>query len=278
MAGGAWSDEENDLIVADYFAMLKDDLAGRPYSKAEHNRALQPLLNDRSRGSVEFKHQNISAVLKCLGEPWIGGYKPLFNFQMPLADAVARWLARDPAWMAVGGSAIGRRDVRETGPLWIEPAPTLRNHPPPEELEQTLRIAQKFDVPGRDARNRALGKAGEARVLEHERAILLGEGRSDLAEAVRWVAEEDGDGLGYDIASFDPDGRPRLIEVKTTNGWERTPFHITANELSVADENRDTWRLMRLHNFARDPKAFEIAPPLDRNLELTPTSFRASFQ
>lgn len=39
MAGG-WSDEQNDAIVADYSAMLGDDIAGRPYSKAEHNRLL----------------------------------------------------------------------------------------------------------------------------------------------------------------------------------------------------------------------------------------------
>jgi hypothetical protein len=30
------SDEENDLIVADYFAMLAEDMAGRPYNKAQH--------------------------------------------------------------------------------------------------------------------------------------------------------------------------------------------------------------------------------------------------
>ena len=76
MANGSWTDEENGLIVADYFAMLADDIAGRRYSKAEHRRALLPLLNDRSEGSVEFKHQNISAVLKGLGEDWIPGYKP----------------------------------------------------------------------------------------------------------------------------------------------------------------------------------------------------------
>ena len=29
---------------------------------------------------------------------------------------------------------------------------------------------------------------------------------------------------------FEPSGKPRLIEVKTTNGWERTPFYISANE------------------------------------------------
>ncbi|MCC7273966.1 MAG: hypothetical protein IT561_14955 [Alphaproteobacteria bacterium] len=28
---GDWSDEQNDAIVADYFSMLADDIAGRPY-------------------------------------------------------------------------------------------------------------------------------------------------------------------------------------------------------------------------------------------------------
>jgi len=47
--------------------MLADDLAGRPYIKAEHWRALLPLLNSRSKGLIEFKPQNISAVLKGSG-------------------------------------------------------------------------------------------------------------------------------------------------------------------------------------------------------------------
>lgn len=71
-----WSDAESDLIVADYFAMLADDLSGRRYNKAEHRRRLTPLLSNRSDGSLEFKHQNISAVLKGLGEDWIPGYRP----------------------------------------------------------------------------------------------------------------------------------------------------------------------------------------------------------
>lgn len=67
MAGSDWSDAENDAIVADYFAILAEDVAGRPYNKAEHNRALQAQIG-RKRTSIEFKHQNISAVLKGLGE------------------------------------------------------------------------------------------------------------------------------------------------------------------------------------------------------------------
>jgi hypothetical protein len=83
MAAEAWCSEANDLIVADYFAMLGEDLHARPHSTAEHRQALRPRLNGRSDGSIEFKHQNISAVLKGLGEAWIPGYKPAFNFQLP---------------------------------------------------------------------------------------------------------------------------------------------------------------------------------------------------
>lgn len=140
-----------------------------------------------------------------------------------------------------------------------------------------LHIARKFDVAARDERNRALGRAGEECVLARERAVLKSAGCDDLARNVRWVSEEVGDGLGYDIASFAPDGRPRLIEVKTTNGWERTPFHISRNELSVAEDRRSEWCLFRLWNFGRNPKAFELHPPLDAHVSLTATSFQANF-
>lgn len=278
---GDWSDAQNDAVVADYFAMLAKDEAGEPYNKAAHNRGLQALI-DRSRTSIEYKHQNISAVLKGLGEDWIPGYKPAFNFQGALVDAVARWLARNPAWLSPEtrkGSFAGHHQhaVREAPTLWIGPPPTMSNAPPPDELEQMQAIAWRFDVAERDTRNRALGRAGEERILSHERSSLAAAGRDDLARRVRWVSDEDGDGAGYDIASYESDGRPRLIEVKTTNGWERTPFHISRNELAVADERRQEWCLVRLWNFAREPRAFELRPPLAAHVSLMPTSFQASF-
>jgi hypothetical protein len=277
MRSNDWTDDENNRIVASYFVMLDDDFAGRRYSKAEHRRALLPLLNGRSEGSIEFKHQNISAVLKGLGEDWISGYKPAFNFQASLEEAVARWLALNPAWLGrIQGGRSGT-GLEEDAPLWIGPPPTLSNQPPPQELEQMLRIARKFDVAGRDQRNRSLGHAGEERVFLHEQASLRAAGRSDLARLVRWVSEEDGDGAGYDIASFLPDGRMRLIEVKTTNGWDRTPFHITRNELDVAEARRSEWCLFRLWNFSREPSAFELHPPLDSHVTLTATAFLAGF-
>ena len=63
-----WTDDENDAIVADYFAMLAEDVARRPYNKAQHNRLLQDRVivghADRSSTSIG----DISAVLKGLGE------------------------------------------------------------------------------------------------------------------------------------------------------------------------------------------------------------------
>ncbi|WP_068300080.1 DUF3883 domain-containing protein [Pararhodobacter sp. CCB-MM2] len=275
METSVWSDFENDAVVAAYFSMLSDELSGRHYNKAAQNRDLQDQVN-RSRGSIEFKMCNLSAAMRCLGLPIIKGYAPRVIFQMALAEAVARWLARHSEWEI----ALHRREQRqmaEPTPIFVGVAPTLRNTPPPDELEEMQRIARRFDVAGRDERNRALGYAGEERVFHHERATLTSNGRADLARRVRWVSKEDGDGLGYDIASFTPDGQDRLIEVKTTNGWERTPFHISRNELDVAEERRDHWHLFRLHDFARDPKAFELRPPLDAHVSLTATSFRASF-
>jgi len=69
--------------------MLEMELKGIPYNKAQHNRELAKRLNNRSKGSIEMKHMNISAILHELGMPSISGYKPYGNYQRNLLpDAV----------------------------------------------------------------------------------------------------------------------------------------------------------------------------------------------
>jgi hypothetical protein len=268
---GDWTDTENDRIVTDYFEMLSAELVGRSYNKAEHNRALQGQLPRRSHKSIEFKHRNISAVMQALNQPWILGYLPAHAFQARLIDAVLRQLGRhEPV------SQAREPGFSEAVALFFAPPPAPLNRPI-LDLVRAEAIAQRFDPAEADARNRELGRAGEALVLDFERHLLRRSGRSDLADQVRWTSQEDGDGAGYDIASFTPEGGPRLVEVKTTNGWERSAFHISRNELEVANDNRHSWRLVRVWNFARQPRAFELAPPLDAHVSLTPTSFLASF-
>lgn len=136
---------------------------------------------------------------------------------------------------------------------------------------------RKFDPVERDHRNRSLGKAGEAFVVDLERARLEEADRMDLARKVRWVSEEDGDGAGYDVLSFDPGGRESLIEVKTTNGAARTPFFLSRNECEFAKERPIDWRIYRVHLFAKNPRIFTISPPLDGAVNLRPETWRASF-
>ncbi len=82
---------------------------------------------------------------------------------MTLVDAVARWLALNPAWLGRQPGLHHAAGLREAAQIWIGPPPTLSNQPPPQELDQMLHIARKFDVAGRDERNRALGRAGDLR-------------------------------------------------------------------------------------------------------------------
>ncbi|HDR4901647.1 DUF3883 domain-containing protein [Bacillus wiedmannii] len=45
----------------------------------------------------------------------------------------------------------------------------------------------------------------------------------------------EGDGVGFDISSFDLDDNPKYIEVKTTSGGKGTPFMISANEVAFSN-------------------------------------------
>ncbi|MBK9014392.1 MAG: hypothetical protein IPM82_10040 [Saprospiraceae bacterium] len=41
---------------------------------------------------MEFKHQNISAILIELGQPYLKGYAPRYNYQTLLKEVVIDWL------------------------------------------------------------------------------------------------------------------------------------------------------------------------------------------
>jgi hypothetical protein len=267
--GTDWTADELTLIVADYFAMLQAELAGVAYSKAEHRRGLLGLIR-RSEGSIEFKHQNISAVLQELGLPWIKGYKPRSNYQGNLFAAIERELAANPQWLE---SVPGENPVREALDSIFVPPPVRSAEPSP--LRELARLIRRFDPAARDARNRKLGKAGEEFVLNVERQRLRALGYDRLADRIKWIAQDEGDGAGYDILSFDASGAERLLEVKTTCGTVRTPFFVTRNELSLSQERPAEFRLVRVHQFANDPKIFVLEPPLSDHVQLEPTAYQA---
>jgi hypothetical protein len=227
----------------------------------------------RTHRSVEFKHQNISAVLEEMGLPWIVGYKPKRNYQASIFEAIDRYLSsnEDAAYHQLPPKVLA---IADDASIFVNVPKLELQSDRPWQLE---RLVRKFDPVERDLRNRSLGRAGEEFVFEMERKKLERFQRPDLLKKIRWVSAEEGDGAGYDILSFEPDGRERLIEVKTTNGAARTPFFLSENERQRAAASAESWRLYRVHSFAQNPRIFLITPPLNEMLHLRPDSWRASF-
>ena len=276
----AWSREEVEAAVADYFVMLGKDLRGKPYNKAEHNRQLQNLLSGRTRGSVERKHQNVSAVLIELGYPYIDGYKPLGNYQELLARVVQERLSAATGLQEVIAATVAAevKGVPAVGDLLsIVVPPPVRDRDPARLYDRpAARVARpQRNYLEAEARNRSLGRAGEELVLRFEHERLWRAGERSLADRIEHVARTQGDGLGYDIRSFEVGGQDRLIEVKTTRFGALTPFFASRNEVEVSEERRDEYQLYRLFSFRAEPRLFTLAGSLRSSCQLEPFSYSA---
>ncbi len=274
-----WSREEVEAAVADYFDMLARELRGESFNKAEHNRALQ-LLTGRNKGSVEFKHQNISAVLIELDYPYISGYKPRFNYQDLLRSIIEERLANaadvnDAANQAVEKPVDTPPQVSDMLSILV-PKPVREDEPSIyRETSSTPRKPIKRNFLELESRNRSLGRAGEELILEFEHRRLWQSGQRTLAERIQHVASSQGDGLGYDILSFEENGKERLIEVKTTRFGSFTPFFATKNEVNVSQQRESEYKLYRLFDFARAPRLFVLDGALRETCSLEPIQFSA---
>ena len=275
-----WTPEEVAATVAAYLRMLTMELTGQAFVKSEHRRALHQLLPGRSEGAIEFKHGNISAVMIELGYPYIRGYLPRKNFQrQALFEEVARQIEARPQLEEAVVKAV---ELPAEMPL-VERFDGVRVEPPGLELKvrepEAYRpsVLSQRDYLAREARNQSLGRAGEEFVVHYERWRLTQRGHGRLADRVEHTARDFGDGAGYDVLSFEEDGRERFIEVKTTAYAKETPFFISDGELSFANSHEMEFRLYRVFEFRRAPRLFELRGRPDRHCRLDPITYRASF-
>lgn len=281
VAGTAWSEEENRATIEAYFSLFLADLRGEPINKAATYRELSARFGRASK-AFEFKMLNISAVLVRLGWPYLRGLMPKANYQGALEIAVAEHIAdRTPIDFAPlddpdpVGLPLGPVD------LVIHPLPHLLSGGLLESGNRVVRAAKR-DYSAIEAANTSLGLAGELVVAENEARALFLAGHKKLSNRVEHVAQTQGDGLGYDVLSFEPDGQERHIEVKTTKHGAGTPFFVTDNELRVSEQGPETYWLYRLYDFddrlvpttKRSP-AYRLQGNLRLNLELTPIHYRA---
>ena len=279
-----WTQEEVGLLVADYFEMLDAELHGKPYKKSAYRKALLPKLHSRSDGVIEFKHQNVSGVLVELGLPYIEGYKPRSNYQGMLATEVENFIESNEGLVdrLANALAFDSHAPRQISDIDLEQV----IEDPPERIITPARTSKpwlsrkhrKIDFAERDAKNRKLGHLGEQFVFELERHRLKTAGRDDLAKRVMWASQEIGDGLGFDILSFDAgDESEQMLEVKTTGLGKFFPFYVTGNEVRCSEDVAQRYQLCRVFDFGRDPRLYILHGSLRELCQLEPVLFRAAF-
>ncbi len=273
-----WSQTEVEAIVADYLHMLLMQYSGQSYNKSAHRKALLRKLNNRSESAIERKHQNISAILLENGWPPIIGYKPLGNYQNLLKQVVEAQLRAD---RMLDQAAILAIASPATAPLLHDYAKTLVSPPGQHwiarEPAAVYRLPQQRDYLEREARNISLGLAGESFVVNFEHLRLRAAGRDKLADKVEHVSQSQGDGLGFDVLSFETDGRERFIEVKTTAFGKETPFFISQNEIGFARENAEQFHLYRLFDFRRNPRLFDLPGVVEQHCQMSPSNYICRF-
>lgn len=283
VTGKPWSQREVDAVVAVYLHMLKMQLLGQKPNKAQHNRRLAEMLPSRGLKSIDYKHCNISAVLLDAGYPTLVGYKPLRNVQSILYQAVADAVKDDAV---LDDAALRQVETPAEAPplanldalLVPPPQPKLPKSPKVSEQRQhwtSSRLVTR-DYLAREARNRSLGLAGELLIMDYESRRLHAAGAKHLADRVEHVSKVRGDGAGFDILSFEADGRERFVEVKTTAYVAETPFFVSQNEVNFSSTEPDRFHLYRLFAFRDSPRLFVVPGALGRHFQLDPVSFRAS--
>lgn len=276
----AWSNIEVELIVADYFSMLEKELSGQEYKKSEHRKKLLPLLSSRSEGSIEFKHQNISAVLINLGQPYLKGYLPRYNYQRILEEIVIGYLkghhSIEEQFKQFAEKEIIQTSTKKDFKNLVVEAPSGINKLEEPSADYT-RNPIKINYLEKEQKNRNLGLLGEEMVLEYEKWQLTISGRENLADKVEWISKEEGDGTGFDILSKNPNGTDKYIEVKTTKLGKETPFFFSRNELQFSKQKLNNFHLYRLFNFEKNAKMFLKNGGLDTICTSVPITFKGYF-
>jgi hypothetical protein len=273
--GEPWLGPEIDVVVDAYMDLLRNELAGRKPVKAEKVRRLQAELPARSSRSIEFKLQNISAVLDEHQLEWIDGYKPASHYQHDLVEPTLHAYRSDHRIADAAGDYMSS-SLAASSPRRLATGDVVTSTPGAHHsFGRRSKVGITTGAAGalRDFQHRQLGEAGERWVLDLEREQLDRDGRRDLADRVRWVSREDGDGAGYDVGSFREDGTELKIEVKTTNLSSRTPFYITRWEIEVSRDSAAAYALYRVYGFSRDPRLYVLNGSIEEVARLEPKVF-----
>ena len=129
-----------------------------------------------------------------------------------------------------------------------------------------------------------IGDIGEELTIKIEKSRLESEGRSDLANKIEHISKTIGDGLGYDIKSFEKVNGAyvdKYIEAKTTTGGKNKPFDISANEVEVSEEKGAHYYIYRFYGVsgtAKQIRYYEVRGSVQEHFILEATSYKAYYK
>lgn len=141
--------------------------------------------------------------------------------------------------------------------------PGLKPSLPPNQSKAKKQFSRKFsgNLNLDSSRQKLIGDIGEELVIEFEKQRLINEGMGHLAQQIEHSSKQIGDGLGYDIKSFNADGTYRYIEVKTTTQSSAACFYMSLNEWEFAKLHVSSYFIYRVYKLDEQTKTglvFEI--------------------
>ncbi|MBT2571127.1 DUF3427 domain-containing protein [Planococcus sp. ISL-110] len=190
-------------------------------------------------------------------------------------------------WPEISSEVLERMRLETTPTIrWTEgESGLLRETSPPLQEEFTQgEITVEFQAPHRGfatnyAQKQKIGELGELLALKHYKEQLIANGRDDLAKKTRHVSKVIGDGLGYDIETFDSHGNVLYVEVKTTTGGKNIPFYLYTSELNYSKQCPESYMLVRIYNYDEQNnkgECYRIKGDISDYLDLTVNSYKAN--
>ena len=135
-----------------------------------------------------------------------------------------------------------------------------------------------IDFPERDSQRKRIGDRGEALVLAMEKQRLNRAGKRALAARIDQVSNKNAS-AGFDILSFDEDGKERPIEVKATcDANLARGFYISSNELEKSATLENYHIYIVFSAMSKKPRVLPILKPALRGdpYTLQPLNYRVT--
>jgi len=174
-----------------------------------------------------------------------------------------------------------KSEVKATDTPKEKPKPELENYTPKKvvDLENLTETANEFDYIENHRKLMEIGDLAEKTVLESEIEFLKAE-YPELAEKVRLVSNNPK--LGFDVLSFESDGRQKQIEVKAISvNRNAKRFIITRNEFSKSKTYSNYYVYCVTDLNSENPKILRIKnPDFENNDDFTiePLTYKITFE